>query len=259
MKIHFLGTSAGWPLPRLGCKCKICASADPKDKRTRSQVLINEDLLVDAGPDTYYHLNNPDIDPTKIKYLAISHEHPDHTFGLWDLSHIYLERKEDKITKGGRSKIKIIVHPATYRKIQRLLFYKAYEIIQGDVNKPIRINDIEVSFLPVNHTDSTFGILIAGVKRFFWAPDFKTLPESTKKTLQGVDLICMDGSELKITTPSHQTILEGIALSKEIAAKQTYFVHIGHRALPHEELEKFVKKEGGENFHIPYDSLEINL
>ena len=87
MKIKFLGTSAGWPLPRLGCKCEICTSTDPKDKRTRTQILINESILLDAGPDTYHHLNKES--PTKIEAILVSHAHLDHIEGFWDLTHIY--------------------------------------------------------------------------------------------------------------------------------------------------------------------------
>ena len=79
MKIKFLGTGAGWPLPRLGCKDKLCSSTDPRDKRTRSQALVNDRLLLDIGPDTYLHLNQPGVHPTYIKYAAITHEHPEHT------------------------------------------------------------------------------------------------------------------------------------------------------------------------------------
>ena len=49
MKIKFLGTSAGWPLPRLGCKCNICASKNSKDRRTRSQLLVNDSILLEVA------------------------------------------------------------------------------------------------------------------------------------------------------------------------------------------------------------------
>jgi len=45
MKILFLGTSAGWPLPRLGCQCEICQSKDPLDTRLRPSVLVNDKIL----------------------------------------------------------------------------------------------------------------------------------------------------------------------------------------------------------------------
>src|SRR3990167_505768 len=97
MKIKFLGTSAGWPLPRLGCKCEICSSADPKDKRTRTQILIDDTVLLDAGPDTYNHLIPLDV-AHQLKAVLISHAHPDHILGLWDLPHIY-GREENNIDK----------------------------------------------------------------------------------------------------------------------------------------------------------------
>ena len=114
MKILFLGTSAGWPLPRLGCKCELCSSKDFKDTRTRTSILLNGTLLLDVGPDTYHHLVN--IDSKKIKYAAITHEHPDHTSGLWDLGHIYNSKK-----------ITIIINPNTFKKIRNARTWKFVE------------------------------------------------------------------------------------------------------------------------------------
>lgn len=253
MKIKFLGTSAGWPLPRLGCNDKICTSKDQRDTRTRSQALVNNFLLLDAGPETYTHLKNSQVDPTKIKYAAITHEHLDHTFGLWDLSHIY--------TGKGRLKPKIFIHPRTLSKIRFMFFPNEYEITEIEASKKFYINDLWLTFLPVNHTKySSFGILVEERnKKIFWAPDFKTLPLETSQQIRGAELLIIDGSELKVKTAGHETIEEGIALGKKIQAKNTYFVHIGHRTLPHKELEDFVQKEGGKNSHIAYDGLEVNF
>jgi len=253
MKIKFLGTSAGWPLPRLGCADRICTSKDPRDTRTRSQVLVNEILLLDLGPDTYAHLKNPEIDPTKIRFTVITHEHPDHTFGLWDLSHIY--------SSHGRTKIKIVINPKTLAKIRFMFFPNEYEIVKLEAGQKFQAGHLQVIFLPVNHTkDSSFGILIEeGNKKLFWAPDLKSLPAETIAKARSADLVAIDGSELKIKTPNHETIEEGIQLGKALQAENVYFVHIGHRTLPHKGLQQLVQKQGGRNFHIAYDGLELNL
>ena len=249
MKIKFLGTSAGWPLPRLGCKDKICSSIDPKDKRTRSQALVNDRLLLDIGPDTYLHLSQPDVNPTLIEYAAITHEHSDHTFGLWDLGHIY-----------NAQPIKVIIDPSTFRKIRKLFFYKEYKVLKIASGSSVRDLDLEISLLRLNHTNSSFGILIQGEgKKFFWAPDFKTFPAETINILKKIDLVAMDGSELKIPTANHQTIEEGILLGKRLGAEKNYFIHLGHRTLPHKELENFIKKKGGFRFEVAYDGLEIKV
>ena len=258
MKIKFLGTSAGWPLPRLGCQCLICSSRSSKDTRSRSQLLINDSLLLDVGIDTYTHLNNPGVDPTKIKSAAITHEHPDHTLGFQDLGHIYLSKEKGKA--GPRNKIGIIIHPTTFKKIRGLLFFNEYKILKTESFTPVETNGLAVSLLPVTHTDSSFGILVSeDSKKIFYAPDMKGLPKETLDKVKGVDLVVFDGSRLDVSSKSHQSILEGLTLGNKLKAKQIYFTHIGHKTLPHNELEKLVREKGGPHFHISYDGLELNL
>ncbi len=256
MKIKFLGTSAGWPLPRLGCKCNICSSSNPKDKRTRSQLLVNNSLLLDSGIDTYYHLNKQDIDPRQVKSLIITHEHPDHTFGLWDLAHTYLAKENGK--SGPRNKVKVFVHQNTFSKIRHLFFADEYKIQKIESEQKTTVEGLGMQLLPVNHTSSSFGVLISeGKNRMFYAPDMKSLPTKTFNEVRKVDLVIFDGAELEIKSRNHQTVLEGIELAKNLRAKKVYFTHIGHRTLLHKDLGKFVKEKGGTRFLVAYDTLEI--
>ena len=56
LKALVLGSSAAWPIPRLGCDCDQCTSSDPRDQRLRSSLLVDGRILVDAGPDAYEQL-----------------------------------------------------------------------------------------------------------------------------------------------------------------------------------------------------------
>ena len=258
MKIKFLGTSAAWPLPRLGCQCNICSSKDPKDRRTRTQLLINDVLLLDAGIDTYQHLINSEVDPKKIKFVAVSHEHPDHTLGFQDLSRIYLPKKKGQI--GSKSKIEVIIHQKTFSKIKNLFHFNEYKVLPVEIGQIVKVGGLDIQLLPVNHTDSSFGILVKeDNKKFFYAPDVKSLPKETFEKIKGVDIIAFDGSQLEIKLNNHQTILEGIELGKILLAKRIYFLHIGHLTMPHKELESFVKDKGGKQFNISYNGLIIDL
>ncbi|MCK4751128.1 MAG: MBL fold metallo-hydrolase, partial [Bacteroidales bacterium] len=54
MRITFLGTGTSQGVPVIACKCATCLSDDPKDKRLRSSVLVEDGgniLLIDTGPD----------------------------------------------------------------------------------------------------------------------------------------------------------------------------------------------------------------
>lgn len=232
MKILFLGTSAGWPLPRLGCKCPICTSQDSKDKRTRPSILINDSILVDAGPDLYWQLSK--IDPTKITACFITHNHPDHTKGLWDLPKIYNRKGKIQIFRGER------------------------------IKRKVHLGNLVFQFFSVEHTKTlpSFGLWVEeGSKKLTYIPDFKEIPKNSLPFCKKVEVLIIDGSSLGEVgeTPGHETIIEGITLAKKLQAKQIYFTHLGHKTGKHGDLEKFVQQNGGKNFHVGYDGLELNL
>ena len=83
MKLTYLGTSAAEGFPALFCNCKNCRAAKElggKNIRTRSQSIINDDLLIDFPPDTHYHFFHNKIEADRIKYLIITHGHVDHFY-----------------------------------------------------------------------------------------------------------------------------------------------------------------------------------
>ena len=50
----FLGTGTSQGVPVVACNCEVCMSADPRDSRLRSSLLIrvgDTNLVIDAGPD----------------------------------------------------------------------------------------------------------------------------------------------------------------------------------------------------------------
>ena len=83
MKLTYLGTAAAEGFPALFCNCKYCNEArrlGGKNIRTRSQSLINEDMLIDFPADSYMHFLNGGIEGDKIKHLLITHTHSDHFY-----------------------------------------------------------------------------------------------------------------------------------------------------------------------------------
>lgn len=257
MKIKFLGTSAGWPLPRLGCKCEICRSADPKDKRTRTQILIDDTVLLDAGPDTYNHLIPLDV-THKLKAALISHAHPDHILGLWDLPHIY-GRVENNIDK-----INLYITQPVLNGVRRV-FDTPFQPIKPVIVKPnqtFNINHAQVQYFPVIHGKTpAFGIKYKDGKFLAYIPDFNRILPSQQKVIKDCHLLIIDGSSLgKIgQSPTHISIQDGIQIAKKLKAKLTYFVHIGHKTGRHQFLEEYLRQNAGPNFHIAYDGLTIDL
>lgn len=273
MKVKFLGTSAGWPLPRLGCKCELCSSGDPKDTRTRTQILVNDSILLDAGPDTYRHLlsferhsrpdresdsrfreNDKGVDPTKIKAVLISHEHPDHTMGLHDLSHIY----------NLRTPIDIYVTSQVLNGIRKYLGpdRRHLKIVIVKPNQPFLIDNVKVEYFPVIHGKTpAFGIKLKENKIFVYITDFNRILPSQERTIKHADYWAIDGSTLgKIGQgPGHISIQDGIKLTQKYKIKNTCFVHIGHKTGTHQFLEEYLIGNAGPNYLIAFDGQELKL
>src|SRR3989344_7606439 len=249
MKIEFLGTSAGWPLPRLGCKCELCSSTDPKDTRTRTQVLVNESILLDAGPDTYRHLlsltshpepfaplegklreGSRDSSPSaqndniagvcKIRAILVSHAHLDHIEGFWDLTHIY----------NGYKPISVYIVQSVLNDVRKFIGIHGQNLRINVVkpNQPLEINHAKVEYFPVIHGKTpAFGIKVKDNKILAYIPDFNKILPSSQKTIRDCHILVIDGSSLNQIGQSkgHISIQDGIAISKKLKAKNVYFVH----------------------------------
>ena len=88
MKIQYWGTAAAEGVPGIFCNCETCRLARQEKGRkirTRSQVLINDDLLIDFGPDTLSNSLKYDFNLTYLEHLLITHPHEDHLYTeeLW--------------------------------------------------------------------------------------------------------------------------------------------------------------------------------
>lgn len=83
MKIRYLGTAAAEGFPAVFCNCAACKAARKdigRELRTRSQMLVNEDLLIDFPPESYYHAMRFGVDLSAVRTLLVTHSHTDHFY-----------------------------------------------------------------------------------------------------------------------------------------------------------------------------------
>ena len=98
MIVTFLGTAAANAFPEAFCRCKNCnqaRAAGERSLRKRSSLLINDDLLVDLGPDIMAASQIHGCPLTNVHYCLQTHPHADHL----DLSHL-LSRSPEYGVKG---------------------------------------------------------------------------------------------------------------------------------------------------------------
>ena len=86
MKVRILGCGTSTGVPRIGNDWGECDPQEPRNRRTRSAILVESDgeqLLVDCGPDLREQLLAADI--VDIDRVIVTHDHADHCHGIEDL------------------------------------------------------------------------------------------------------------------------------------------------------------------------------
>ena len=87
MKVRLLGCGTSTGVPRVGNDWGLCDPAEPKNRRSRVSILVENSagsrLLVDTSPDLRNQLLDGGID--RIDAVFWTHDHADHVHGIDDL------------------------------------------------------------------------------------------------------------------------------------------------------------------------------
>lgn len=277
MKIKYLGTAAAEGWPALFCECRACQKARKlKDRniRTRSQVIIDETLLVDFPPDVYMHVLNEELQLSAVSTLLITHSHQDHFYPL-DL----ILRGEPYAHNTVANKLEVYGNGAVRMLYERALTEEddTSNLAQVEQYREIHaweeIDTIEgyhITALAADHKESEECLLYLVEKDgkcLLYANDTGWYPEKTWEKLKDkyIDLVSMDCTNGKGYCEKCHMGIDNNRLVKDrmyrmgCADEKTKFVitHFSHNAnLTHEELELEVAKDG---FLVAYDGFELEL
>jgi len=86
MRLVILGCGTSTGVPVIGCHCEVCSSHDPRNKRTRSSLLIdsgNANILIDTTTDLRTQALANGLE--RVDAVLYTHAHADHIHGIDDL------------------------------------------------------------------------------------------------------------------------------------------------------------------------------
>ena len=235
-EIMLMGSGTSTGVPEVGCYCATCLSSDPRDKRTRTALLLTTDedkrILIDCGPDFREQAIKAGID--RIDAIILTHEHYDHIGGLDDLR-----------TIAWRNSIKIYASARVIEAVKyRLHYYFGAHPYPGTPRlelipigeDPFQVEGLRV--LPIQVKHGKLPIQGFRIEDFVFFTDVKTTDPNELAKANNPKLLFVNA--LRYTKPhgSHQTIEQAVAMAKQLSAKQTYIIHLSHHAPIYTELQK---------------------
>jgi phosphoribosyl 1,2-cyclic phosphate phosphodiesterase len=252
MQITFLGTGTSQGVPLIACECSVCSSANEKDKRLRSSILVQLqglDIVVDSGPDFRQQILRSGI--KKLDALLFTHAHKDHIAGMDDIRGFNFKMKTavdvyctEQVEKQMHQEFHYIFSEIKYPGIPELSIHRI------DKNSHIDVKGMHIQPIEVMH----YKLPVLGFRfhDFVYITDANFISETEKLKLKGCDTLVLNALRREQHV-SHFSLQEALDLIAELKPKRTYLTHISHQLGLHDE----VSNELPPNVFLAYDTLQI--
>lgn len=275
MKVKYLGTAAREGFPAMFCVCDNCKKAwerGGRNIRSRSQVIVDNDLLIDLPGDTFYHAMLHNVDLSKIHHCLVTHIHRDHFDGenlyILGKGHSHPPVDGEGLTIYGSEDFTELLEPL----VEQAKGYLRFQCVLPF--QPFAVGPYTVTALKAFHrTNNPYLYLVSdGTKTMFYGNDTGMLPEETwgyleknKVHLDMVSLDCTMGANEHTTCKVHMHFGQNVECKNRmmemgIADEHTKFVltHFSHNGLYgcYDDFCPIALKEG---FDVSFDGMEVKV
>jgi phosphoribosyl 1,2-cyclic phosphate phosphodiesterase len=251
MDITFLGTGTSQGVPIIGCKCSVCQSENPKDKRLRSSVHIEVDglsLLVDSGPDFRQQMLREGI--IRLDAILFTHDHKDHTAGLDDVRAFnFLQKKpmevygEDYVLETLRREFSYVFAKKKYPGVPKINLNKIS-------NRKFKIRNQIIE--PIRGLHFRLPVLGFKINNFAYITDMNFISDEEIQKIKGIDILVINALRLEKHI-SHFNLEEALSVIEKSNVKHAYLTHISHALGSYDNLSAKLPS----NVSLAYDGLKI--
>jgi phosphoribosyl 1,2-cyclic phosphate phosphodiesterase len=215
----------------IGCTCAVCTSADAKDKRLRSSILVQSDntaFVVDTTPDFRYQMLRAKV--MKLDAVLFTHPHKDHIAGLDDVrAYNYLQKKSMDIYANEMT-IDGLIREFAYAFADKRYPGVPQLELNSITEDPFYIGDIPVVPIMVWHMKMpVYGYRFGS---FTYITDANRIEAHELQKIRGSEALVVNALRHDPHI-SHFTLSEALALAAAVEVPQAYFTHISHQLGSH--------------------------
>ena len=251
-----LGTGTSNGVPMIGCHCEVCESPNPKNKRTRTGVLVHGpagNFLIDTPPELRLQLVRERVD---VAHAAVfTHGHADHLYGLDDLRIFSYYLKQV---------IPLYCELETERRIRKSFDYAFDDpyasrhfgavpqfAVHSIETAPFELMGLQVR--PIRLWHGEMPVLGFRINDVAFCTDVSRIPDESWPLLEGLEVLVLDALREK-PHPTHFNLPQALEVVKQVKPRQAYLTHISH-VLEHEATNARLPP----GVALAYDGLRIPL
>jgi phosphoribosyl 1,2-cyclic phosphate phosphodiesterase len=252
LELTVLGSGTSVGVPAIGCRCRVCLSDDPHDKRTRPSILLrynNRAVVIDTGPDFRSQALRAGMD--RLDAILYTHAHADHVLGLDDIRPFNTLSGAVVPIYGNRKAIDGL------RRIFQYVFDGNYPwggvplVEAHTISGPVELFGLEFVPVLVRHGYlEVFGFRFGPIA---YLTDYNEIPEPSVRLLHGVDVLFLDALRHD-PHPTHMTVAQALKEVERISPKQAFLTHIAHD-LGHEETNRGLPA----HVRLCYDGMQLAI
>lgn len=231
MIVTILGCGGSSGVPMIGNQWGLCNPANPKNIRTRSSILIQQDditLLVDTSPDLRAQFLRENI--SSLTAVLFTHEHADHTHGIDDLRSICWLMKAPLPAYGDVPTMRQLAKRFDYvfRQVNPADLYYKPSLIPHTITGPLNFTgkNSALTVLPFEQDHVFMKTLGFRIGDFAYSTDVKNMPEESFAALRGVKTWVVDCSRRE-EHPTHSHLPQTLDWIARVQPKTAYLVHMG--------------------------------
>lgn len=237
----------------IGCRCAVCTSADKRDNRLRSSILVasaTTRIVVDTTPDFRYQMLRAGV--TKLDAVLFTHPHKDHIAGLDDVRAFNYFQEQPMQVFANQMTIDALMREFAYAFADK----KYPGVPNLDLNtialEPFVVGDIPVTPIQVWHLKMPVWAFRFG--KFTYITDANHIDAAEKEKIRGSKTIVVNALR-KEKHISHYSLSEAVDLVRELQVPHAYFTHISHQLGLHQQIET----ELPHGIQLAYDGLQLKL